>query len=61
MDETQLLGPDVDYSQEFEAEAKKGAQLGDLYDEQLAALPRFEVHKNGKNIGWTRVGLTGIF
>lgn len=55
IDETQLQWPN-DYGQDFEEDIRKSADFGDVYDEQLAALPRYEVYKSGKYLGWTQVG-----
>ena len=54
MDETQAKFPN-DYSDDFDSDLQKGADVGDIYDEVLPSLPRFELHKNGKNMGWTSV------
>ncbi|KAF7632264.1 hypothetical protein Mgra_00008333 [Meloidogyne graminicola] len=55
MDEAQLqLAEDKDYSRDFE-EDLFNAEHGDIYDEYLAKLPQFELHKLGKNLGWTQL------
>uniref|UniRef100_A0A1I8AXB9 Uncharacterized protein n=1 Tax=Meloidogyne hapla TaxID=6305 RepID=A0A1I8AXB9_MELHA len=55
MDEAQLqLAEEKDYSKDFE-EDLQGNEHGDIYDEHLAQLPEFEVHKLGKNMGWTKL------
>uniref|UniRef100_A0A915EER8 G-protein coupled receptors family 1 profile domain-containing protein n=1 Tax=Ditylenchus dipsaci TaxID=166011 RepID=A0A915EER8_9BILA len=52
VDETQFEFP-KDY--EFDEDLKKVADLKDAYDEVVPYLPKFEVHKNGENIGFTRI------
>jgi hypothetical protein len=54
VDETELA-QSKDYSLDFEEDLRKVAEFGDIYDQQLAPLPKFELHKNGKNMGWTKV------
>ncbi|CAK5033325.1 unnamed protein product [Meloidogyne enterolobii] len=55
MDEAQLqLAEETDYSRDFEEDLRGNVEHGDVYDEHLAQLPEFEVHKLGKNLGWTQ-------
>jgi hypothetical protein len=54
VDETELA-QSKDYSLDFEEDLRKVAEFGDIYDQQLPPLPKFELHKNGKNMGWTKV------
>lgn len=64
MDETQfneVKNSVVDYD-DYDTDPKHQPSFGDIYDELIAYLPRFEAFKNGKNIGFTRVTpLRGIF
>ncbi|CAK5043481.1 unnamed protein product [Meloidogyne enterolobii] len=56
MDEAQLqLAEETDYSRDFEEDLRGNVEHGDVYDEHLAQLPEFEVHKLGKNLGWTQL------
>uniref|UniRef100_A0A914KL26 Uncharacterized protein n=1 Tax=Meloidogyne incognita TaxID=6306 RepID=A0A914KL26_MELIC len=56
MDEAQLqLAEEADYSKDFEEDLRGNVEHGDIYDEHLAQLPEFEVHKLGKNLGWTQL------
>lgn len=62
MDETQFSNPhSFDYN--FEDDLRKPADTNDIYDELVPYLPRFILHKNGKDIGYTRVcqSFLGIF
>ncbi|KAI1724561.1 hypothetical protein Ddc_05803 [Ditylenchus destructor] len=54
VDETQFKLAD-DYEADFSDDLKKPADLEDAYDEIVPYLPKFEVHKNGENIGFTRI------
>lgn len=54
MDETQLQNS-VEY--DFNDELMKPVDLTDEYDEIVPNLPKYEVWKNGKNIGFTRVSI----
>lgn len=54
MDETQPRFPN-DYN--FDEDLKKPADLSDAYDELVPSLPKFEVHKNGKKIGFDRINI----
>lgn len=54
MDETQFSNPhSFDYN--FEDDLRKPADLNDIYDELVPYLPRFILHKNGRDVGYTRV------
>jgi hypothetical protein len=52
VDETQFKNT-LDYN--FDDELRKPVDYTDVYDEIVANLPKFEVVKNGKNIGFTRL------
>uniref|UniRef100_A0A915NCV2 Uncharacterized protein n=1 Tax=Meloidogyne floridensis TaxID=298350 RepID=A0A915NCV2_9BILA len=49
------LAEETDYSKDFEEDLRGNVEHGDIYDEHLAQLPEFEVHKLGKNLGWTQL------
>ncbi|VDM26168.1 unnamed protein product [Toxocara canis] len=54
MDETQFSNPhSFDYN--FEDDLRKPADTNDIYDEVVPFLPGFVLHKNGKDVGYTRV------
>ncbi|TKR58253.1 hypothetical protein L596_029722 [Steinernema carpocapsae] len=52
VDETQLNNP-TEYS--FDEDLQKSADLEDAYDELVPYLPRFDLIKNGKFAGYTRI------
>ncbi|KAI6243608.1 hypothetical protein M3Y99_00022600 [Aphelenchoides fujianensis] len=51
-DETQFKFPDAP---NFDDEVLKKVDFSDEYDELVPRLPRYEVHKHGKNLGYTLV------
>jgi hypothetical protein len=54
VDETQFKHPEI---ASFDDELTKQVDYSDEYDELVPKLPRYEVHKFGKNIGYTLVSL----
>uniref|UniRef100_A0A7E4URN2 Mucin-5AC-like n=1 Tax=Panagrellus redivivus TaxID=6233 RepID=A0A7E4URN2_PANRE len=54
VDETQFEN-NVDYNFEQDEDDNAPADLDNLYDEKIAALPRFILHKKGEDVGLVRV------
>lgn len=57
VDETQFKNPEFST---FDDELRKKVDFSDEYDELVPRLPKYQVYKFGKNVGYTMVGFLKI-